>query len=169
MATNNFDLVWKELEAGVARVFQRNRDQTTERPAAATAAGDWLRMYTTVLNYCTAKPQSAGPRSVPVIRGKDIYESLKKYLVDYLEAKNLSKQAPITTADDAKKYLCSFMAEWKVYYASIQTLDRVFDYIVTNNNNNNNKIKQNKTRHNKQTNLFTYMLLLLLLFRTATG
>lgn len=127
---NNFDSAWRELEAGVTRVFQRNRDQTTEGPAFV--AGDWLRMYTTVLNYCTAKPQSAGPRSVPVIRGKDIYESLKKYLVDYLEAKNLSKQVSITTADDAKSYLCSFMAEWKVYYASIQTLDRMFGYIVIN-------------------------------------
>ena len=123
---SNFDAVWKELEAGVERTFQNNREHVAEETAA-----DWLHMYTTVLSYCTARtPNAGGVNTVPVIRGKDIYENLKKYLVNYIEGTNLSQQVAIDSADAAEKYLNRFMTEWKIYYSSIQKLNRIFGYIV---------------------------------------
>lgn len=122
---SNFDTVWKELEAGITRTFQNNRDVIVEETAS-----EWLRMYTTVLTYCTARSQDTGIRTVPVIRGKEIYDNLKKYLVNYIEEINLTKQVTIDRVEDAEKYLNDFMTEWKIYYASIQKLNRTFGYIV---------------------------------------
>lgn len=124
--TSNFDAVWKELEAGVERTFQNNREHVVEETAT-----DWLHMYTTVLSYCTARaPTPESVNTVPVIRGKDIYENLKKYLVNYIEQTNLSRQVAIDSAEAAEKYLNTFMSEWKIYYSSIQKLNRIFGYIV---------------------------------------
>lgn len=122
---SDFKAVWNELEAGVAQIFQNNRENIVEETAS-----DWVRMYTTVLTYCTARSKDARYNIVPMVRGKDIYESLKKYLVTYLEQINFSKHTQTKNVESAEKYISNFMTEWKIYYTSIQKLNRIFNYIV---------------------------------------
>lgn len=122
---SDFKTVWNELEAGVSQIFQNNRENIVEETAS-----DWLRMYTTVLTYCTTRSQDTKFNIVPMVRGKDIYENLKTYLVAYLEQINISKHIQTDNVENAEKYIANFMTEWKIYYTSIQKLNRIFNYIV---------------------------------------
>ncbi|KAK5011132.1 ubiquitin ligase (cullin) of SCF [Cryomyces antarcticus] len=123
--TDDFDLRWNFLEAGVDQIMNALRDGIDMK--------SYMQLYTAIHNFCTSqKAVNSSPAGIAIqnyrggahLLGQEMYDKLKQYLSGHLKE---IQQKMDTHADEA--LLTFYIREWKRYTSAGAYINHLFKYL----------------------------------------
>lgn len=130
--SDDLEATWNFVKPGIDQILGKDGtpDIKTNRVQKVLSPKMYMEVYTAIYNYCVNKSRSTGHFQSDVIGkqmsqssilvGREIYENLKNYLIDYIAA--LKKEEDET-------FLNFYVRRWKRFTIGAIFLNRVFDYM----------------------------------------